>query len=123
MSIFCPHCRKRVILENYTIKSYHADRSFATCGDVLVERGGTLSAPILVNRLTVKGQVWGSVQARERVEVAKTGLVKGPIKAPCLVVKDGGVIVGRCEIGLPSAAVGGPARPVSTGQVALRPLT
>jgi DNA-directed RNA polymerase subunit RPC12/RpoP len=109
MSVFCPHCRQRVILEDFKIRGYHAVQAFATCGDVVVERNGTLSAPIRVSSIKVKGQVWGSVEARERVEVAKTGSVKGTVKTPCLVVKDGGVIVGRCEIGQNSApaAVGG----------------
>ena len=100
MSIFCPHCRKRVILEDFSIKGYHADKQFATCGDVTVEKGGTLSAPVQVSCLTVKGQVWGDVDARERVEIRKSGLIKGTVRAPQLIVKDGGVIVGRCEIGL-----------------------
>jgi hypothetical protein len=100
MSIFCPHCRKRVILEDFCIKGYHAEKQFATCGDVTVEKGGTLSAPVQVSRLTVKGQVWGDVNARECVEIGKSGLIKGVVRAPQLVVKDGGVIVGRCEIGL-----------------------
>ena len=30
MSIFCPHCRKRVILEDYKITSYYAVREFFT---------------------------------------------------------------------------------------------
>lgn len=99
MSVFCPHCRQRVILEDYTIRSYHAVQSFRTCGDVVVERRGTLSAPIRVSTIKVKGKVWGNVEARERVEVARTGLVRGSVRAPYLIVQDGGVIVGRCEIG------------------------
>lgn len=99
MSIFCPHCRKRVILENFTIRGYHAEQSFSTCGNIVVEKDGTLAAPVQASRLTVKGQVWGDVNARECVEIRKTGRLKGAIRAPELIVKDGGIIVGRCEIG------------------------
>ena len=38
MSIFCPHCKKRLILEDFKITSYYAVREFFTCGDILVER-------------------------------------------------------------------------------------
>ncbi len=40
MSIFCPHCKKRLILEDFKITSYYAVREFFTCGDILVERKG-----------------------------------------------------------------------------------
>ena len=99
MSLFCPHCRQRVILENFKIKTYHATRDFVTAGDVTVERRGTLSAPSRVGSLTVKGKVWGSVQARRHVCIKKTGLIKGDLVSPTLVVDDGGVLVGRCRIG------------------------
>ena len=99
MSLFCPHCRQRVILENFKIKTYHATRDFVTVGDVTVEKNGILSAPSRVGSLTVKGKVWGSVQARRRVYIKKTGLVKGNVVSPALVVDDGGVLVGRCRIG------------------------
>jgi len=99
MSIFCPHCRERVILENFKIKTYHATRDFVTVGDVAVEKNGTLSAPARVRDLTVKGKVWGNVTARRRVYVKKTGLIKGDVVSPALVVDEGGVLLGHCRIG------------------------
>ena len=99
MSMFCPHCRLRVILENFKIKTYHATRDFVTVGDVTVEKNGTLSAPSRVGSLTVKGKVWGNVQARRCICIKRTGLIKGDVVSPSLVVDDGGVLVGRCRIG------------------------
>jgi DNA-directed RNA polymerase subunit RPC12/RpoP len=99
MSIFCPHCRERVILENFKIKTYHATRDFVTVGDVAVEKTGTLSAPARVKDMTVKGKVWGNVTARGRVYIKKTGLIKGDVVSPALVVDEGGVLVGHCRIG------------------------
>jgi predicted acyltransferase (DUF342 family) len=98
MSVFCPHCKRRLILENYRIRSYKAVREFATCGDVVVERQGTVAARVLAQNLVVKGTVQGEVEARGKVEVGRTGRVYGDIRAPRLVVKAGAQIKGFCRI-------------------------
>jgi hypothetical protein len=100
MSVFCPHCHKRVILENYRIRSYHGVIEFATCGDIIVERNGFVVAPIKVHDLTVKGRVQGRVTARGRVTVCKTGQLRGDVEAPLLTVEDGARINGFLRIGL-----------------------
>jgi hypothetical protein len=99
MSIFCPHCKKRLILEDFCVKTYKAVREFATCGDVVVEKRGKVAARVLAQNLVVKGMVQGEVQAREKVEITRTGQVHGDISAPRLVVKGGARIKGFCRIG------------------------
>ena len=99
LSIFCPHCRQRLILENLRIRNYRAVREFATCGDVIVEKRGAVAARVLVGNLLVKGRVQGNVEARGKVEVAKTGHIKGDISAPRLVVHSGATMKGFCRIG------------------------
>jgi hypothetical protein len=101
MSIFCRHCRKRLILENYRINTYHAVRMFATCGDIVVEKRGLVNAPIRVQNLTIQGKVNGDVEARGRVEIDGTGELRGNITAAILVVRGGGTIRGYCRIGMP----------------------
>ncbi len=99
MSIFCPHCKKRLILENYRIKTYTAVREFATCGDVVVEKRGTVAARVLAENLVIKGSVQGELKARDKIEVSRTGQVRGDISALRLVVKSGARISGFCRIG------------------------
>jgi len=99
MSVFCPHCNKRLILEDYKINSYYAVREFSTCGDVVVEKKGHVVAPIKAGNLTVKGKVQGHVTARGHVEIKKTGWFKGDLVAPCLVVENGAVLDGFVRIG------------------------
>ncbi|MCH7592609.1 MAG: polymer-forming cytoskeletal protein [Planctomycetes bacterium] len=99
MSVFCPQCKKRLILENYKIKGYYAVNDFATCGDIVVERRGFVVAPIKVENLTVKGKLQGQVTARGKVSIGKTGWFKGDVVAPRLQIKSGAVVEGFMRIG------------------------
>jgi predicted RNA-binding Zn-ribbon protein involved in translation (DUF1610 family) len=98
MSIFCPHCHKRVVCEDYTIRSYHAVRNLATCGKIIVERKGHVVAPIRADALIIRGLVRGNIQARSVVEIESTGTVQGNVEAPRLVMHEGGKLIGSCKI-------------------------
>lgn len=99
MSVFCPSCKKRLILEDFKITSYYAVREFSTCGDVVVERRGHVAAPIKAHNLIVKGKVQGSVVARGTVSIKKTGWFKGSIQAPSISIESGGFFDGNLRIG------------------------
>ncbi len=99
MSIFCPHCKKRLILEDFKIRSYYAVRDFSPCGDIVVERQGHVVAPIKVDNLTVNGKVQGRVTARGKVSISKTGWFKGDIEAPSLYVESGAVLDATLRVG------------------------
>lgn len=118
MSVFCPHCSQRLILEDFKIKTYYAVRHFATCGDIVVEKKGHVVAPIVVGNLTVKGRVQGSVHARGHVHICKTGLVKGDLEAMSLDLENGAVLDGFVRIGVPSATTSEVKKPVVKKAVA-----
>jgi cytoskeletal protein CcmA (bactofilin family) len=99
MSVFCRHCSRRLVVEDFQIKNFHASRTFDTCGTVTVEKRGMLAALVRVQNLVVKGKVKGDIEARERVEVHRTGEVLGNVTAPALVVQTGGLIQGDVRIG------------------------
>lgn len=98
MSVFCAHCHKRLILENLVIKTYQALKSYATCGDVTVEKNGRIIASVQSGKLTVKGTVQGRIEARGCVEVAGSGSLIGEVSACALVVQQGASVQGFCEI-------------------------
>jgi DNA-directed RNA polymerase subunit RPC12/RpoP len=98
MSVFCPHCHKRVVCEDYCIKSYHAVRLFATCGDIVVEKKGHVVAPVLANSLLVRGLVKGNVRAQSLVEIDQSGTIQGNVESPRLILRDGGKLIGECRI-------------------------
>lgn len=98
MSVFCPHCHQRVILEDFRVRGYYGVSDFATCGDIVVERGAYVVAPIKAGSLAVKGKVEGSVIARGPVTVKKNGSLVGDIQAPSLLVERGGALRGFVHI-------------------------
>jgi len=98
MSVFCAHCKKRLILEDYNIKSYQAVAGYATCGDVIVHKAGRVAAPIQANNLTVKGTVQGNVRVRGHVEIAPNGVLTGKVFAPSITVSDGARLDAYLEI-------------------------
>jgi hypothetical protein len=101
MSVFCPHCKKRLILEDYKITSYYAVREFFTCGNVVVEKKGHVVAPVKASTLTVKGRLQGSVVTRGEVRLTKTGSVTGDIEAASLRIESGAELDGFLRIGVP----------------------
>ena len=98
MSVFCAHCRKRLILEDYVIKTFQGIREYATCGDVVVEKSGRITATIRAANLLIKGEVKGDVSVRERLEVTSTGSLTGNIVAPSILVGAGARLSGHCRI-------------------------
>lgn len=68
-------------------------------GEVLIigERG-EVKAEIAVGSVEVSGQVEGSITARQRVELRRGSRVAGRIRTPCLVISDGAVFDGKCEM-------------------------
>lgn len=99
MSVFCPHCQQRLILEDFKIKTYYAVRDFSTCGDIVVEKKGQVVASVRVGNLTVKGKVLGEVQAQGRVIINKTGSIIGDLEANTLELEKGAVLDGFVRIG------------------------
>jgi predicted RNA-binding Zn-ribbon protein involved in translation (DUF1610 family) len=100
LSVGCPRCNKRLVIEDLRIRSYHAVREVATCGDVVVERHGHLVAStIKVSNLTVRGKVDADVLATVRVKISKTGDLTGDVRASRLLVESGATLDGFLRIG------------------------
>ncbi len=100
LSVFCPHCQKRVTLESLRIVGAHPGSSLVTCGDILVEPSSQLNLEIKANNVVIRGRVRGSVSASGVLEVGPTGRIIGDVRAQKVIVHDGGVLQGRCEMTL-----------------------
>jgi cytoskeletal protein CcmA (bactofilin family) len=65
---------------------------------LIIGEPAQVKAEIEVGTLVVSGRVQGSISARERVELLRPGRVTGTIRTPCLVVAEGAVFNGNCEM-------------------------
>lgn len=97
LSVFCPHCQTRVSLEDFRLVAAHPGKKLATSGDILVEKTARLNLDLVGNRIVIHGRVNGAINASDYVEIGATGQVVGNIKAPKLVVRDGGTMQGAFE--------------------------
>lgn len=65
---------------------------------LVVGEHGEVRAKIEVGRLVVSGHVNGNITARQRVELLGPSRVTGTIRTPSMVVVEGAVFDGKCEM-------------------------
>ena len=65
---------------------------------LIIGQTAAVRAEIQVGSLTVSGRVEGNIVARKRVELLGTAQVTGSVKTPALVVSEGAVLNGTCEM-------------------------
>ena len=68
---------------------------------LIIGEPGQVKAEIEVGTLVVSGLVQGTITARQRVELLRPSRVTGTIRTPCLVVAEGAVFNGNCEMAGP----------------------
>ena len=68
---------------------------------LIIGEPGQIKAEIEVGTLMVSGQVQGNITAKQRVELLRPSRVTGTIRTPCLVVAEGAVFNGSCEMASP----------------------
>lgn len=65
---------------------------------LIIGQAAAVRAEIQVGSLVVGGRVEGNIVAKKRVELLATAQVTGTVKTPALVVSDGAVLNGTCEM-------------------------
>ncbi len=65
---------------------------------LIIGQAASVRAEIQVGSLVVGGRLEGNIVARKRVELLSTARVTGTIKTPSLVVSDGAILNGTCEM-------------------------
>jgi cytoskeletal protein CcmA (bactofilin family) len=65
-------------------------------GTVVVGEKGIVNAEISVNVAVVMGEVNGSIDAKERIEVYPPGRLGGDIQSPIVSIEPGGIFNGNC---------------------------
>ena len=65
---------------------------------LIIGEPGQVKAEIEVGTLIVSGRIHGTITARQRVELLRPSRVSGTIRTPCLIVAEGAVFNGNCEM-------------------------
>ena len=69
------------------------------CGaDVIIGEEGRCNADIKARHLTVGGELNGNVAITGKLELTSTGRIYGDVSVDSLIVRDGGVFKGNCEM-------------------------
>jgi cytoskeletal protein CcmA (bactofilin family) len=69
---------------------------------LIIGEPGQVKAEIEVGTLVVSGRVQGTITAKQRVELLRPSRVTGTIRTPCLVVAEGAMFNGNCEMAEPN---------------------
>lgn len=83
-------------------------------GDLVVGEHGEVEAEIEVGRIFVSGTVRGKVTAKHRVEIAAGGKMLADLETPSLVVEDGAILQGQCNMSKQHPEAAAPAKPPET---------
>jgi cytoskeletal protein CcmA (bactofilin family) len=67
-------------------------------GELHVGEGGFVEAVVEVARLFVAGRLKGAVKATERIVIAPGGRLEGDIETPCLLLEEGSIFDGYCQM-------------------------
>ena len=67
-------------------------------GTVVVGEKAVVNAEVYVNVAVIMGELNGTINAKERIEVYPPGRVGGDIHAPVISIEPGGVFNGNCEM-------------------------
>ena len=68
----------------------------STGGTVVIGEKGVVNAEISVNVAVVMGEVNGTIEAKERIEVYPPGRLGGDIRSPIVSIEPGGIFNGNC---------------------------
>jgi len=69
-----------------------------TKGKVLVGRNGRAQCTIYAGTVVIGGAVRGDINATEKVIVLSTGMIIGNIRSPRLVIEEGVLFTGECQV-------------------------
>ncbi len=83
---------KGTIRVDGTVKGKISSKS----GTVVVGEKAVVNAEVFVNVAVIMGEINGTIDARERIEVYPPGRVGGDIHAPVISIEPGGVFNGNC---------------------------
>ncbi len=77
--------------------------SISIDGELIVERQGTVEAEIKTTTAVVAGSVKGNIDCSEKLILESSSQFVGNIKTKLLIIQEGAVFQGNCQMGLKNA--------------------
>ena len=68
-------------------------------GNLIIGETAVINAEIKVDTIVISGSVSGNIDAKSRIELYPPGKLYGNINAPVLVVNEGVIFEGNCQMG------------------------
>lgn len=65
---------------------------------LIIGENGKVDADIKIRKIIINGEVKGTIQAKEKVEINATGRVIGTVITPKLAVEEGAYLEANCQI-------------------------
>jgi len=67
-------------------------------GTVIIGERAVVNAKIIVDVAIIMGEVYGTIDARDRIEIYPPGRMKGDIRAPIVSIEKGSIFHGHCAM-------------------------
>jgi cytoskeletal protein CcmA (bactofilin family) len=94
---------------------------FSNGGTLIVGEKAVVEADIRVSSIIVMGEVSGTIDAKNRVEVHPPGRVNGGIEAGVISIEPGGIFTGNCSMKTKTVPLKKPSVPVKYPSVSELP--
>ena len=96
LSLSCPCCCKRIVIQDLVVSGTYAGTKVQTCGKVVVERKGDLSAASVQasGGVFVEGSLKASVRSLGPVVIGAKARWRGDCHAPRIEIEPGAAIEG-----------------------------
>ena len=79
----------------------HFKGEISTGGTLIVGETAIIESDVNASHIIVNGEIRGNVNAEERMEIHTSGKVTGNIQTPVLVINEGVVFNGNCQMEQP----------------------
>ena len=90
---------KGVLMYEGTIRiDGRVEGEIITDGNLVVGKNAVVEAEIKVGKISITGKVVGSITAKKVVEIHPSGRVYGDIKTPALIIEEGVIFQGNCQM-------------------------
>jgi len=76
----------------------HFKGEISADGSLIVGEGAMIEAIMHLSYISISGEIHGNIIADNRIEIHPAGKVFGDIKAPTVVIDEGGIFEGNCEM-------------------------